>query len=119
MNPSTLLYFTDGRDVAVTNSSFHVKNTSYPLSGIFSHRVSTILPHRAPFSVLIVIGALVFLCGAFDFLPTEISKSISLFGFTIVSNGMVMVLGISVLLLGMFAVFYLRETYVVKVSTST
>jgi hypothetical protein len=119
MNSPTLLYFTDGRDVAVTNSSFQVKNVSYPLSGIFGHRVSIVLPHRTPFTVLIFVGAVVFLCGALDFLPAEVSESISLFGFTVVANAMIMVLGICVLLLGMLGVFHLRDTYVVKVLTSS
>jgi hypothetical protein len=113
-----ILYFTDGRDVAVTDSDFLVKNTSYPLSTIFDHKVSVILPRRTPFSVLIAMGALVFLCGSFDFLPSQISKSISIFGFAIVANALIMVVGISVMLLGMLVVFHSRDKYAVKVSTS-
>lgn len=119
MDSRRVLYFTDGRDVTITNSNFQVKNVNYPLEAIFSHRVSIVLPHRAPFTVLIVAGALVFLCGAFDFLPPNTNPSISFFGVPIIANAMVMVLGIAVMLLGMFVMFRLRDTYVVKVSTST
>lgn len=119
MDTRQVLYFTDGRDVAVTDSSFLVKNVTYPLNGIHAHRVSIVLPHRGPFTFLTVVGALVFLCGAFDFLPSKISESISFFGITIVVNAVVMVLGIVVLLLGMFAMFHLRDKYIVKVLTST
>jgi len=111
------LYFTDGRDVAVTDSSFQVKNVTYPLSGIFGHKVSIELPHRIPFTILTGAGTLVFLCGAFDFLPPNVNESISFFGITVVANAMVMVLGLTVLLSGVLAMFVLRDKYVVKVLT--
>jgi len=117
MDAQKVLYFTDGSDVVVTNSIFQVKNVRYPLSEIFSHRVTIVLPQRGPFTVLTTAGALVFLCGAFNFLPPT-NETLSFLGISIVANGLVMALGIAVTLLGMFAMFQLRDKYVVKVSTS-
>lgn len=117
METHRVLYFTDGSDVIVSDSDFQVRNTSYPMKEIYSHRVAIVMPQRAPFTVLIVSGAFAFLCGAFDFLPITLSDSISFFGVTILVNAVVMVLGIAVMLLGMTAMFYLRDKYVVKVST--
>lgn len=118
MDAHKVLYFTDGRDVTVTDADFQVKNVIYPLDGIFSHRVYVVLPHRTPFTVLTALGVVVFLCGAFDFLPSSLSESTSLFGIPVVVNGLIMALGIAVTLLGMFATFHLKDKYVVKLSTS-
>jgi hypothetical protein len=117
MDAQKVLYFTDGSDVVVTESNFQVKNVIYPLNEIFSHRVTIVLPQRGPFTILTTAGALVFLCGVFDFLPPT-NETVSFLGISIIANGLVMALGIAVTLLGMFAMFHLRDKYVVKVSTS-
>lgn len=117
METPKTLYFTDGCNVTVTGEDFQVKNVNYPIAGIFSHRVHVVMPQRGPFTVLTALGAFVFICGAFDFLPADLSKSISLYGVPVVANGMIMVLGIVVMFLGMFAMFHLRDKYVFKVST--
>src|SRR5258708_26131626 len=90
----SILYYTDGHEVTITDSGFKVKKTLYQLNGITRHGFSIISPVRAPFTILMVLGAIIFGCGAMNFLPTAWMRSVSIFGFNLLVNSVVMTSGI-------------------------
>lgn len=118
MNNGKTLYFTDGNSVVVTNSSLQVKNAVYPLANIYSHKVSVVSPKRVSSTIFMGIGILVFICGAMNLLPSTLTGSTSILGFTIIKNALIMVTGIAILLCAMVIMFLLKEKYVVSLSTS-
>jgi hypothetical protein len=53
------ILYTDGHDVTVTDTMFHVRNMSYHLIGITKHGLHIVRPHRLPGFSLVIIGVLV------------------------------------------------------------
>ena len=113
-----MLYYTDGHDVTVTDAGFKVKNTLYQLNGITRHGFSIIAPHRAPFGVLLVLGAVVFGCGAFNVLPANWHQQVTVFGFSVIVNAVVMTAGSIIFGAGMLVMLRLREKYAVRIYTA-
>jgi hypothetical protein len=118
MEASKMLYYTDGHDVMVTDSGFKVKNTLYQLSGITRHGFSIIAPHRAPYTVLLIAGVIVFMCGAFNILPSNWHHQVTILGFSMVVNAVVMTAGSVLFGVGMLIMLRLREKYAVKIYTA-
>ena len=118
METDRILYYTDGHEVTVTDSGFKVKNTLYQLNGITRHGFSIISPHRAPFTTLMVIGTIVFMCGAMNILPVSWMRSVTIFGFSLVVNSVVMTAGSVLFGLGMLLTLRLREKYAVRIFTA-
>ncbi|GHN00776.1 hypothetical protein WSM22_22650 [Cytophagales bacterium WSM2-2] len=118
MDTNKILYYTDGHEVMITDSGFRVKKTTYNLNGITRHGLSIIYPARAPFAVLIIIGSLLFACGAINFLPASISGSVTLLGFTLLTNSVVMAAGIFLLIIGLLIMFMSKEKYAVRIFTA-
>lgn len=115
-NSNEVSYFTDG-EVEVTRSHFQVKNTTYLLNKLYGHRVSIILPQRAPLAIVIALGVLIFNCGAINLLPANLSGSISIAGVSLMMNAVVMSFGVLLTLIATFMVIRQREKYEVKIST--
>src|SRR5258707_11629709 len=101
METDKVLYYTDGHEVTVSDSGFKVKKTLYQLNGITRHGFSIISPMRAPFTVLMVLGAITFACGAMNFIPQAWMRSVNLFGFNLLVNSVIMTAGIVLFVLGM------------------
>ncbi|MBI1767731.1 MAG: hypothetical protein HYR67_05100 [Bacteroidetes bacterium] len=118
METNKILYYTDGHEVSVTDSGFKVKKTLYQLQGITRHGFSIISPHRAPFTVLMVLGSITFLCGAMNILPTSWMRSVNILGFSLLVNSVVMIAGIVFFILGMAVMFRLKEKYAVRIFTA-
>src|ERR1041385_4336755 len=116
MDTNKSLYYTDEYGVSITRSELHVKNSFYPLSGINTHKLGILQPHRVLFVTPIVSGSLFFICGAIDLLPM-MSESVSVFGIIIHANAAVMLYGLAILLLGMVIMYYSHEKYAVRIST--
>jgi hypothetical protein len=112
------LYYTDGHEVTITDSGFKVRNTLYKLSGITRHGFSIVAPHRAPCIALLISGLAIFICGAFNILPGSWSQNVTVFGFTLVINGVVMTIGTVLFGLGTMILLRLREKYAVRIQTS-
>ena len=107
--PSTetqeILYYSKGNEVTITGSGFKVKKAHYQLSGISGHSLSIVSPARIPYVVLMVMGAILFFCGAFNILPS--------------ANFLVMALGILLFASGLMGVIMAKEKYAVKITTAT
>jgi len=113
-----MLYYTDGHNVTVTDSGFKVKNTLYQLNGISRHGFSIIAPHRAPYAVLLIIGTVMFACGAFNILPANWHQQVTIFGFAVIVNAVVMTAGSVVFGVGMLVMIRMREKYAVRIYTA-
>ena len=118
METDKILYYTDGHEVTITDSGFKVKKTLYQLNGITRHGFSIISPVRAPFAILMIMGSIIFACGAMNFLPVAWMRSVSIFGFTLLVNSVVMTSGVVLFILGMLVMLQLKEKYAVKIFTS-
>jgi len=113
-----MLYYTDGHDVTVTDAGFKVKNTLYQLSGITRHGFSIIAPHRARYTVLLVLGTITFACGAFNILPANWHQQVTIFGLSVIVNAVVMTAGSVIFGVGMLVMLRLREKYAVRIFTA-
>lgn len=118
METNRTLYYTDGHEVTVTDSGFKVKNTLYQLNGITRHGFSIIAPHRAPYTALLILGVITFMCGAFNILPASWSQNVTLFGFSVIVNAVVMTAGSILFGCGMLIMLRLREKYAVRIYTA-
>jgi hypothetical protein len=118
METNKMLYYTDGHDVMVTDTGFKVKNTLYQFSGITRHGFSIIAPHRAPYTVLLALGAVTFACGAFNILPANWHQQVTIFGFSVIVNAVVMTAGSVIFGVGTLIMVRLREKYAVRIYTA-
>ena len=118
METNKILYYTDGHEVSVTDSGFKVRKTLYQLNGITRHGFSIISPMRAPFTALMILGAVVFGCGAMNFIPQSWMRSVSIFGFNLLINSLLMTTGTVLFVLGMLMMLQLKEKYAVRIFTA-
>ncbi|HTH58515.1 MAG TPA: DUF6232 family protein [Cyclobacteriaceae bacterium] len=118
METNKMLYYTDGHNVTVTDAGFKVKNTLYQLNGISRHGFSIVAPPRAPYAVLLIIGAVIFGCGVFDILPLNWHKQVTILGFSVIVNAVVMTAGSVIFGAGMLVMLRIREKYAVRIYTA-
>ncbi len=118
METNKTLYYTDGHDVMITDSGFRVKNTLYQLNGITRHGFSIISPHRAPYAILLILGLVIFMCGALNFLPQAWMQPIAILKLHVAVNSLVMSLGSVLFGLGILIMFRMREKYAVRIFTA-
>ena len=118
METNKTLYYTDGHDVMITDSGFRVKNTLYQLNGITRHGFSIISRSRTPYAVLIILGALIFMSGALNFLPLSWTYPVTILGFPVAVNSLVMTLGSVLVGLGILIMLRMREKYAVRIFTA-
>lgn len=118
MDADKILYYTDGHQVTITDSGFKVRNTLYELSGITRHRFSIISPPRVPSAALMILGSVLFMCGAMNFIPASWNTNITIFGLSLLANSVIMVSGILLLVLGILVMLKMREKYAVRIFTA-
>ena len=118
METNRMLYYTDGHDVMITDSGFRVRNTLYQLNGITRHGFSIISPQRAPYAILLILGALIFTCGVLNLLPPSWTLTVTVLGFPVAMNSLVMTLGSMLFGLGILIMFRMREKYAVRIFTA-
>ena len=118
MEADRILYYTDGHQVTITDSGFKVRNTLYELSGITRHRFSIIAPPRVPSAALMIIGSVIFICGAMNLIPASWNTNIHLLGLSLLSNSVIMVSGVLFLAMGILVMLRVREKYAVRIFTA-
>jgi hypothetical protein len=118
MDEYATLYYTDGRNVTVSDSGFKVKDTLYQLSGITRHGFSIVVPHRAPCIALMILGLIVFMLGALNVLPASWAENVTAFGFPLETNVVAMTMGSVLVGIGAIIILRLREKYAVQICTS-
>jgi len=112
------ILYTDGHDVTVTDSMFHVRNMSYRLIGITKHGLHTVKPHRLPGFLVVLVGALLIACGVLNLIPQTYIPSVDIFHKSISGNTMLMGAGAAIVLVGVLIVGLLRERYAVRIATA-
>lgn len=113
-----ILYYTDGQNVTVTASGFKVRKQNYQLTGITRHGVSIISPTRIPFASLVIVGSVLFACGALNLLPAAWKTSVTILGFSLLVNSILMTGGVIVLIIGLMMMLKVKEKYAVRIATA-
>src|SRR5689334_17434688 len=95
------VFYTDGHEVTVTDTTFKVNKKEYKLLGITRHGFLTIKPHRAPGIFLMIIGLLILLIGVYGLLPeaaiqeaTLGSQSVSANSIAVIGGGLIALAGL-------------------------
>jgi hypothetical protein len=118
MNADEILYYTDGHQVVVTNSFIKVRKTLYQLRGITRHGLYIVHPPRVYQLALLVLGAVVFVCGSLNLIPTTWPKQVILFDFLISTNMLLMSMGVILFAGGMMILWMLKDKYAVRIHTA-
>ena len=110
--------YTDGHDVTVTDTMFHVRNMSYHLIGITKHGLHIIRPHRLPGFLMVIVGILVLVSGMLNLVPKNFIPSVNAFGIFLSGNAILLGGGAAIVLIGVLIIGLLREQYAVRIATA-
>ncbi|HTE34762.1 MAG TPA: DUF6232 family protein [Chryseolinea sp.] len=117
MIPDKVIY-TDGHQVTVTDSEFHVKNANYKLNGLINHGLYVVRPSPLPTIVLILIGLALIGLGFAKLVPSDMIKDVTIGGTLVSANTMAMAVGGFLALIGVLTIGLLRERYALRISTA-
>lgn len=112
------VFYTDGHEVLVTDSTFKVNRKEYKLLGITRHGLFTIKPHRAPGFFILIIGLLVLLIGAYELLPATGVGEIRMANRWISANDISVVAGSIIAFAGLMVIVLVKPKYAVRISTA-
>jgi hypothetical protein len=112
------VFYTDGHEVIVTDTTFKVNKKEYKLLGITRHGFLTIKPHRAPGIFIFIIGLLVLLIGAFELLPVLTVRDVRVMNRYISANDVAVFSGALIAALGLFLAILAKPKYAVRISTA-
>lgn len=112
------ILYTDGHDVTVTDTMFHVRNMSYHLIGITKHGLHIVRPHRLPGFLLVIAGVLVLVGGMLNLVPKGFIPSIDMFGIYLTGSAILLGTGAAIVLVGVLIIGLLRERYAVRIATA-
>lgn len=117
MIPNKIIY-TDGHDVTVTDSTFHVKKTDYRLDGIIKAGLYVLRPSRIPSIILILAGLILMTLGFLGLVPSNVIKDTYIGNTFIQGNTMALIIGGIIALIGVLIIGFLRDRYAVRISTA-
>jgi hypothetical protein len=112
------ILYTDGHDVTVTDTMFHVKNMSYRLIGITKHGLHILRPHRQPAILFMIVGVLILLCGILNLVPSNYLSSGVVLGIALSGKTILMIAGAFIILVSILIMGLLHERYAVRISTA-
>jgi hypothetical protein len=112
------IYYTDGHDVVVTESTLKVHNKEYRLPGITKHGISTLRPSRAPGLFLFVMGMLIVAIGAYELVPSDLVRNVYMMNTVITVNHWTIALGAILALTGLLSASFVKPRYAVRISTA-
>ena len=115
MKTETILY-TDGSHVTVTNSYFKVDKALYHLKGITHHGFLILRPERLPALLVIVLGAILVVLSTSRIVPENFT--LTLFSVELSTNAAGAAFGLSLFLVGIVAVSFMRERYAIRIATA-
>lgn len=118
MAQSNKVFYTDGHEVTVTDTTFKVNKREYKLLGITRHGLFTIKPPRAPGVFTFIIGLLIVAIGAYQLLPATAIGEIRMASRWINANDLAVVIGVLVALAGLLAIVMVKPKYAVRISTA-
>ena len=116
MTTERILY-TDGHDVTVTDSSIRVKKNFYRLEGITRHGFTVIKPSRIPAFILSGLGFIVVALGISNLKP-ELNLWFAFYNYSISTNTILIVLGGTLVLIGVTLAIITKERYGVNIVTA-
>lgn len=117
MTEDKVLY-TDGHDVVITPTTFHVKNREYRLNGITSLGFLTLQPDRAPGLILFLLGAAISIFGILNAIPKAWMNTIEAGGYAITINNLATWGGLLLAIIGALLMGLVRERYAVRIVTA-
>lgn len=112
------VFYTDGHEVTVTDSTFKVHKKEYKLLGITRHGLLTIKPMRAPGIFTMLIGILVILIGAYELLPSSVFADVRMLGRWVTANQLAVAGGVLVAVMGLLMAILVKPKYAVRISTA-
>lgn len=115
MIPDKVIY-TDGRDVTVTNSVLKVRNSSFSLSGITRSSLWTKKAQRWPGILLLLVGAVLVVCGLMELLPSDIGVRSDRAAWS--ANTLAVWGGIALFVIGLIWLALARDRYAVRIATA-
>ena len=115
---SEKVFYTDGHEVTVTDTTFKVNKKEYKLLGITRHGFLTIKPHRAPGIFIMIIGLLVLLIGALELLPASNFQDVRIMNRWINANDLAVFGGSVITAIGLLLALLVKPKYAVRISTA-
>jgi hypothetical protein len=112
------VFYTDGHEVTVTDTTFKVNNKEYKLLGITRHGFLTIKPHRAPGIFVFIIGLLVLVIGALELLPAETFGDVRFMNAYVSANDVAVFTGSLIAAAGLLFAVLVKPKYAVRISTA-
>lgn len=111
------VFYTNGSDVMVTNSALMVKKKQYRLIGIIQHGLRTIKPKRQAGIFISLVGAAIALIGCVQLISTGL-PDFQLSTWVFDSTMTLMLVGSTMILIGLVTFFMLKPKYAVHISTA-
>jgi len=110
--------YTDGGQVTVTDSTFHVRKHDYKLNGIIKHGLYVMRPSRIPAIILVLIGLILMVVGFGGWLPAGTFRDIYINNTAFDINTVTMAVGGVIALIGVITIGLLKDRYAVRISTA-
>ncbi len=117
MIPDKVLY-TDGHDVMVTDSTFHVKKQEYRLNGITRCAMMVQQPKRAPGIVLVLLGLGLAAMGFLGVFKPDMFPDVRIDNADYTMNTLALWGGGFFVIIGMIWLAVIREKYAVRIATA-
>lgn len=111
------VFYTDGHDVVVTDTSLMVKKKHYRILGITEHAMRKIKPLRLNGLFIVLLGALICILSLLDDFSTRVSN-INLFGEVWSGSQVLLACGSMIVLIGVIWVFAVKPRYAVHIETA-
>lgn len=118
MNSADKVIYTDGDQVTVTDSTFHVRRNDYRLDGIIRHGLYVMRPSRLPAIALVLIGLALMVVGFAKWIPADFMRTFYVGDMVVGANTLAMIVGGVISLIGVIAIGLLRDRYAVRISTA-
>jgi len=111
------IFYTDGQDVVVTQSTLQVKDRFYTLKAIRQHGMAILQPVRLPGLLVFIAGVILSIMGLANSFTEMVPASWSPTGTPMSVNVVAMWFGVVMAMGGLFLTVALRERYAVKLET--
>lgn len=111
------VFYTNGNDVMVTDSTLTVNKKQYRLMGIINHGLKTIRPFRTPGLLMAMVGVLIAAVASVDYIRLRM-PDILVLNKVIDTSFILMVIGGLLALVGLVMAFTVKTHYAVHISTA-
>lgn len=109
--------YTDGRDVAVTESTLLTKKGSYRLKGITDFGLTVLRPKHILGWTLLLIGLTMGVNGLFHFIPATFFQTLSI-PMEYATSNILLPIGFGIATLGIALIILIKRKYVLRIETA-